>query len=65
MSSAFSAQIVGLSGLGQFNRIDLGKKLAGKAATLSNDFRQTFLKAVLAGWAVVCFAISARFFRWQ
>ncbi|HEX7938366.1 MAG TPA: insulinase family protein, partial [Gemmatimonadaceae bacterium] len=35
MSAAFAAQIVGLSGLGQFNRIDLGKKLAGKAANVS------------------------------
>jgi zinc protease len=34
MSAAFSAQIVSLSGLGQFNRIDLGKKLAGKAASV-------------------------------
>ncbi len=35
MSAAFAAQIVGLSGLGEFNRIDLGKKLAGKAARVS------------------------------
>jgi zinc protease len=35
MSAALSSQIVGLSGIGQFNRIDLGKKLAGKAARVS------------------------------
>jgi len=35
MSAALSSQIVGLSGLGQFNRIDLGKKLAGRAAQVS------------------------------
>jgi NitT/TauT family transport system permease protein len=29
-------------------------QLAGQAATLWNDFRQTFLKAVLAGWAFGC-----------
>jgi len=29
-------------------------QLAGKAALLWNDFRQTFLKAVLAGWAFGC-----------
>jgi zinc protease len=35
LSAALSSQIVGLSGLGTFNRIDLGKKLAGKAASVS------------------------------
>ncbi len=35
MSAVLSSQIMGLSGLGQFNRIDLGKKLAGKAARVS------------------------------
>ena len=29
-------------------------QLAGQAAILWNDFRQTFLKAVLAGWALGC-----------
>jgi zinc protease len=33
MSAGFASQIVGLSGLGQFNRIDLQKKLAGKVAS--------------------------------
>lgn len=35
LSAALASQIVGLSGLGAFNRIDLGKKLAGKAAQVS------------------------------
>jgi zinc protease len=35
MSAVLASQVVGLSGLGQFNRIDLGKKLAGKAARVS------------------------------
>lgn len=35
MSAAFASQIVGLSGLGTFNRVDLGKKLAGRAARVS------------------------------
>ncbi len=29
-------------------------QLAAQAATLANDFHQTFLKAVLAGWALGC-----------
>ena len=29
-------------------------QLASQAATLADDFRQTFLKAVLAGWALGC-----------
>ena len=33
MSAGFASQIVGLSGLGQFNRIDLQKKLSGKVAS--------------------------------
>ena len=33
MSAAIATQISSLSGLGQFNRIDLGKKLAGKVAS--------------------------------
>lgn len=35
MSAALASQIIGLSGIGQFNRIDLGKKLAGKAARVT------------------------------
>lgn len=35
MSAAFASQVVQLSGLGDYNRIDLGKKLAGKAARVS------------------------------
>lgn len=35
MSAALSSQIVALSGLGQFSRVDLGKKLAGKVASVS------------------------------
>jgi zinc protease len=33
MSAGFASQIVGLSGLGTFNRVDLSKKLAGKVAS--------------------------------
>jgi zinc protease len=33
MSAGFASQIVALSGLGNFNRVDLGKKLAGKVAS--------------------------------
>jgi zinc protease len=33
MSAGFASQIVALSGLGNFNRIDLGKKLTGKVAS--------------------------------
>jgi zinc protease len=35
MSAALASQIVALSGLGTFNRVDLGKKLAGKVAGVS------------------------------
>ncbi|MGH7679332.1 MAG: insulinase family protein, partial [Gemmatimonadaceae bacterium] len=35
LSAALSSQVVQLSGLGNFNQIDLGKKLAGKAASVS------------------------------
>jgi NitT/TauT family transport system permease protein len=34
----------------------IGVQLALQAPTLLNDFRQTFLKAVLAGWALGCAA---------
>ncbi len=35
MSAALASQIMALSGLGAFNRVDLGKKLAGKVAGVS------------------------------
>ena len=35
MSAALASQIVSLSGLGQFSLVDLGKKLAGKVASVS------------------------------
>jgi zinc protease len=35
MSAVLAPQIIGLSGLGAFSRVDLGKKLAGKAASVS------------------------------
>jgi zinc protease len=35
MSAALAAQVVGLGGLGTFNRTDLRKKLTGKAASVS------------------------------
>jgi zinc protease len=35
VSAALASQIVGLSGIGQFSRVDLGKKLAGKAARVA------------------------------
>ncbi|HEU4989149.1 MAG TPA: insulinase family protein, partial [Gemmatimonadaceae bacterium] len=35
MSATFASQIAAISGLGDFNRIDLGKKLAGKVASVS------------------------------
>ena len=41
MSAALAAQVVGLSGLGTFNRTDLGKKLTGKAATVSASIGET------------------------
>ena len=34
MSAALASQIVSLSGIGAFNRVDLGKKLSGKAVRL-------------------------------
>jgi zinc protease len=41
MSASLSSQIVALSGLGSFNRIDLQKKLAGKAAGASGSVGET------------------------
>ena len=35
MSAALASQIVSLSGLGKFNLVDLGKKLAGKVASVT------------------------------
>lgn len=42
MSGLFATQIMNLSGLGQFNRIDLGKKLAGKAAAVVPTIFETY-----------------------
>jgi zinc protease len=41
MSAGFASQIVSLSGLGQFNRIDLQKKLAGKVASAGASIGST------------------------
>jgi zinc protease len=41
MSAALSSQIVGLSGIGNFNRIDLGKKLSGKVAGATGSISST------------------------
>jgi zinc protease len=41
MSAAFASQIVALSGIGKFNAIDLGKKLAGKAVRVSAAVGET------------------------
>lgn len=41
MSAAFSAQLASLGGVGPFNRIDLGKKLSGKAVSLAPAIRAT------------------------
>ena len=41
ISAGFASQIVGLSGLGQFNRIDLQKKLAGKVASAGASIGST------------------------
>ena len=35
MSAAFASQVVGLSGIGKFSAIDLGKKMAGKAVRVN------------------------------
>ena len=35
MSAQLASQVIGLSGLGEFNAVDLQKKLAGKAVSLS------------------------------
>jgi zinc protease len=41
MSAALSSQVMQLGGLGSFSRIDLGKKLAGKAANVSPAVDET------------------------
>jgi zinc protease len=41
MSAALASQVMQLGGLGSFNRIDLGKKLAGKAASVSPTIGET------------------------
>jgi zinc protease len=41
MSAVVAPQIAGLSGIGTLNRIDLGKKLAGKAANVAPSFTET------------------------
>ncbi|HVX38268.1 MAG TPA: insulinase family protein [Gemmatimonadaceae bacterium] len=41
MSAAFAPQLVALSGIGKFNRIDLQKKLAGKVASAGATISET------------------------
>ncbi len=41
MSAALASQVVGISGLGEFNAVDLQKKLAGKAAIASAAISET------------------------
>jgi zinc protease len=41
MSASLASQIVGLSGIGNFNRIDLGKKLSGKVAGATGSVSST------------------------
>jgi zinc protease len=41
MSAAFASQVVGLSGIGKFSAIDLGKKLAGKAVRVNAAVGET------------------------
>ena len=41
MSATLAAQVVALGGLGEFNRVDLAKKLAGKAASVSASIGST------------------------
>jgi zinc protease len=49
MSATFASAIVGASGAGKYNTIDLGKKLAGKAANVSATITQ--ISEGLAGGA--------------
>ena len=41
ISAAFASSVVGLSGIGDFSAVDLGKKLAGKAAGVSPSISET------------------------
>ena len=41
MSASLASQIVGLSGIGHFSRVDLQKKLAGKVAAASGSIGET------------------------
>lgn len=41
MSASFADNIIGLSGIGKFNRIDLAKKLAGKAVGVGSSIGET------------------------
>ena len=41
MSAAFASQVVGLSGIGKFSAIDLGKKMAGKAVRVNAAIGET------------------------
>ncbi len=41
MSAAFAPQLIELSGIGKFNRIDLQKKLAGKVASVGATISET------------------------
>ena len=41
MSASLASQIVALSGVGKFNRVDLGKKLAGKAVSVAPSINET------------------------
>ncbi len=41
MSASLASQIVALSGVGTFNRVDLGKKLAGKAVRVAPSVSET------------------------
>lgn len=41
MSAAFAPQLISLSGIGKFNRIDLQKKLAGKVASVGASISET------------------------
>jgi zinc protease len=41
MSAAFASQVVNLSGIGEFSAVDLGKKLAGKAAGVGPSIGST------------------------
>ena len=41
ISAAYASQVMQVSGLGKFNRVDLGKKLAGKSVTVSPSISGT------------------------